>query len=290
MNVLVSVLTPSLNQAAFLPDCLQSISRQSYRPIEHLLFDGGSRDTTVDLLRGPLGQDVIWVSAPDRGQAHALNQAFARSRGDIIGWLNADDAYYDASTVQRVVDYFSRYPKCGVVYGDVLIVDEQGRLIRHHRPHLPSFWTKLPAHAAPLTQPAVFIRRSALTRLGTFLREDLHVSLDLELWIRLTAAGVEFRHIPRVLAVDRDHQGRKVHRLRELRLQENRKLSAEYGIEFDDRNHSRPRAWFRRVVGAAHLVSLERRYAPVINIDLGTPVTRLARQIFLPSRSAGRNR
>lgn len=286
MSVLVSILTPSLNQAEFLPDCLHSVARQSYRPIEHVVFDGGSSDGTLELLRNAVGQNVIWVSEPDRGQADALNRAFARSEGDIIGWLNADDAYFDVRAIEFVVDYFARHPECDAVFGDVLIIDGENRLVRHHRAYLPPVWTKLPEHASPLAQPAVFVRRSALNRTGTFLREDLHVSLDLELWLRLTAAGVDFHHVSRILAVDRDHQGRKVHRLRELRLAENRKLSAEYGIEFADRHHSRLRAWLRRAIGATHLIGLEHHYTLAVEIDLRAPVMRLARQLLLTNRSA----
>src|SRR5215212_4467984 len=105
----VSILSPSFNQGRFIRDCLVSVSNQTYKNIEHIVCDGGSTDQTLEHLTNaaPL---VQWVSEPDRGQAHALNKAFAMSTGDIIGWINSDDALFATNTVETVVTLLDQWP------------------------------------------------------------------------------------------------------------------------------------------------------------------------------------
>jgi len=85
---LVSVLTPSFNQAAWLTDNLGSVAAQTYPAIEHVVMDGGSTDGTLDILK-TAGDRVLWRSESDRGQADAINKAFAASSGEIIGWITS---------------------------------------------------------------------------------------------------------------------------------------------------------------------------------------------------------
>ena len=88
---LVSVVTPSLNQAAYIEEAILSVREQDYPRIEHIVVDGGSTDGTLEILRRH--PHVVWSSEPDEGQADALNKGFARARGTVLGWLNADDRY-----------------------------------------------------------------------------------------------------------------------------------------------------------------------------------------------------
>ncbi len=89
---LVSIVTPSLNQGRFLREAIESVQAQTYEPVEHIVVDGGSTDEHA---RDPPAATSRsrWVSEPDRGQSHALNKGFATARGEILGWLNADDHY-----------------------------------------------------------------------------------------------------------------------------------------------------------------------------------------------------
>src|SRR5713226_6394238 len=113
---LVSILTPSFNQARWLADNLRSVTNQTYPHIEHIIMDGGSTDSSVEILK-KAGPNVRWRSEPDRGQSHALNKAFAESRGEVIGWLNSDDAYFTPTAVAEAVQVFERCPDVNVVYG-----------------------------------------------------------------------------------------------------------------------------------------------------------------------------
>ena len=109
-SIRISVVTPSYNQGVFLGRTLASVASQSYPPHEHLVFDGGSSDETLQVLKAA-GPGVRWVSQPDNGQADAVNQGLQAARGNIIGWLNSDDIYYpDAfKTVTHMHQFYSVY-------------------------------------------------------------------------------------------------------------------------------------------------------------------------------------
>ena len=186
----VSVLTPSFEQAAWLPDNLRSVACQTYPDVEHVVVDGGSTDGTVGLLetasaerrdgRAP-GHRLLWVSETDRGQAHAINKAFARSSGQIIGWINSDDAYLDCEAIARAVAVFAARPEVDIVYGHCLQTTADGGFIQVL--WAPPFDGGMLRSVNILSQPAVFIRRSALG--DAMLDESFHFAMDYELWFGL---------------------------------------------------------------------------------------------------------
>ena len=201
---LVSILTPSFQQAAWLPDTLRSVACQTYPAIEHIVMDGGSTDGSVEVLR-EAGDSVRWRSEPDDGQSHALNKAFAESRGEIVGWINSDDAYFDCGAVADVVAYFVAHPDVDVVYGHAAQIAEDGTII--WMVWVPWFSKRLLRVVNFIGQPVAFIRRSALTE--PMLDESYHFSMDYELWLRLLAKGCRFHRMNRIVAVDRHQAGRK---------------------------------------------------------------------------------
>lgn len=251
---LVSILTPSFEQGRFLPDCLASVARQTYPRIEHVVVDGGSTDGTLDVLESA-GEAVRWTSEPDDGQADAVNKAFAVSQGQIVGWVNSDDGLFAVDTVTRVVAAFARHPEAGVVYGDAALVDESGRILRHHRSRWPSGALPL---VSPLVQPAAFLRRSVIEPDEPLLRVELHRFLDYELWLRLRSRGVQFVHLRAVLAVDRDHPQRKVRTTDELFLRESTQLVDEHGPVFAVPRFRRVGGLLRRARGLPAVWSWER--------------------------------
>jgi glycosyltransferase involved in cell wall biosynthesis len=200
----VSVITPSLNQARWLADTIRSVAMQDYPDVEHIVMDGGSSDGSQELLAASPSV-TCWRSEPDRGQSHAINKAFAASSGDIIGWLNSDDAYYDEHVLSAVVSEFERRPEVDVVYGHAALVNGAGLVL--HALWVPPFNARLLRRTNFLIQPAVFIRRPAAG--SALVDEHFQHSMDREVWLRLLAAGCRFRRIDRVLAVDRHWPGRK---------------------------------------------------------------------------------
>jgi glycosyltransferase involved in cell wall biosynthesis len=271
---LVSILTPSFDQGRYLRDCLDSVARQTYPRIEHVVFDGGSTDESLQIL-ATAGESVRWTSEPDRGQADAVNKAFEASTGEIVGWVNSDDGLFAVDTVERVVAAFAKHSDAGVVYGDAALVDERGRILRHHR----SRWTAgaLPL-VSPLVQPAAFFRRSVIEPGEQLLRIDLHRFLDYELWLRLRGRGVRFVHLPAVVGVDRDHLHRKVRTSDDVFGRESAQLVAEYGAVFAARRLRRLGGLVRRVQGLPEVWCWE-RHEPAFPWRTDGRVRRLIRQV-----------
>jgi glycosyltransferase involved in cell wall biosynthesis len=220
---LVSVLTPSFNQRRWLVETLDSVARQTYPHLEHVVVDGGSTDGSVDVLRAALPTGS-WISEPDGGQSEALNKAFARSRGEIIGWLNSDDAYLFDDVVESVVDYFRAHPDVDVVYGHAALVSEDGRLL--HVMWMPPYSKRVLRRENFISQPAVFMRRRVLE--DGFVDESFHYTMDHELWLRL-AARHSFGRIQKVLAIDRHQAQRKTNYWGAEADAEVRRLEEMYG-------------------------------------------------------------
>jgi glycosyltransferase involved in cell wall biosynthesis len=226
MRPLVSILTPSYNQARWLKDNLASVDRQSYQNIQHVVMDGGSTDGTVEILKASERPGLIWRSEPDAGQSSAINKSFGESRGDIVGWLNSDDAYFRSDAVEQAVTLFERWPAVAVVYGHAVLSDAAGRILQ-------TMW--VPPHDYRLlqlhdyiVQPAAFIRRTALG--DRMVDESFDYMMDYELWLRLGMAH-PFARLGTIVAVDRHHADRKSFTRLDLAAVDERRLVDMYGIE-----------------------------------------------------------
>ena len=222
---LVSVLTPSFDQAAWLPDNLRSVASQTYPRIEHVVMDGGSTDGSVEILRAA-GPGVRWRSERDRGQAHAVNKAFEASSGEIVGWLNSDDALFTPGAVSAVVRRFLSDPRIDVVYGHAAFVNADGVILQMM--WVPPFSGGLYRFFPFLRQPATFFRRSALG--DRLLDETFHFAMDRELFLRLLSEGRRFERVDEVLAVDRHQAQRKSLTRLDVLADERRRLAERYAV------------------------------------------------------------
>lgn len=221
---LVSVLTPSFNQARWLGDTLRSVEAQTYPYVEHVVMDGVSTDGSRQLLE-QAGPRVRWWSEQDRGQSHALNKAFERSRGEIIGWLNSDDAYFDERVVEDVVTCFTQRPDVDVVYGHSALVNGDGLIL--HMIWVPPFNYELLRLHNFIIQPAAFVRRTAFGNVA--VDERYEYAMDRELWTRLGRSH-RFARLDRVLAIDRHHPTRKSYVRLDLAEIDTERLRVTYGI------------------------------------------------------------
>jgi len=222
---LVSVLTPSLGQARWLGDNLDSVERQTYDRLEHVVIDGNSTDGSVELLAGRSRPGLSWLSEPDRGQSHALNKAFVRSTGEIIGWLNSDDAYFGPTVVEDVVRIFEADPDLAVVYGHALLVNAEGLVLQTI--WVPPFDSTLLRLHDFIVQPAAFIRRSSVG--AQLVDESFDYTMDYELWLRLSV-GQRFRRMDRILAIDRHHGARKSYAMADVGRSDHARLERRYGV------------------------------------------------------------
>ena len=201
---LVSIITPSFNQAPFLEQTIRSVLDQDYPDIECFVMDGGSTDGSREIIQKYAPRLAGWVSEPDRGQADAVNKGLRSARGEVVAWLNSDD-YYLPGAVGAAARCFEQHPEALLVYGDMLAVDEQGRTTNHLRYRQLGLEDLLCFNI--IGQPAAFIRRSALEQAGG-LDPTYHFLLDHQLWIRLAQRG-PILHAEQTWAAARYHAAAK---------------------------------------------------------------------------------
>jgi len=201
---LVSIVTPSYNQAQYLEQTLRSVLEQDYSSIEYIVIDGGSTDGSVDIIKKHENRLAFWVSEKDSGQAEAINKGLARATGEIVAWINSDDYYFPGAIVSAV-KAFESHPSAGIVYGDTVAVDEKGEFI--HFPQYAQWGLEDLLTFNIIGQPAVFMRRDVLLTAG-FLDPSFHFLLDHQLWIRL-ASRAPMVYIPERWAAGRFHESAK---------------------------------------------------------------------------------
>jgi len=197
----VTVITPSLNQGRFIGATIESVRQQSYRPIVHRVYDGGSTDETPAVLaRYRDGVDVI--SEPDGGQAAAINRGLREATTDIVAWINSDDVYLPGA-IATAVAYLESHPSCAMVYGNALYIDADGRVIGRY----PTAPVSSLRDGCYICQPATFMRREAVAAVG-FLDPRLRFCMDYDLWLRL-AERYEIGRVDAELAASRLHAAAK---------------------------------------------------------------------------------
>lgn len=201
---LVSIVTPSFNKGRFIEETILSVKNQTYPRIEHIVIDGGSTDGTLDTLRR-YSDSCFWISEPDKGQSDAINKGWRMAKGEILAYLNADDAY-TPSAIDTAVAFLVEHPEVDMVYGECNIVNEQGKVIGQY-PTAEYNLEKMVNGNNMIPQPTVFLRRHVLDDVG-YLDNHLYMAMDYDLWLRI-GSKFSIRHIPRLMANFRTGPGTK---------------------------------------------------------------------------------
>ncbi|MEP6977186.1 MAG: glycosyltransferase family 2 protein [Thermoleophilia bacterium] len=200
---LVSIVTPSYNQARFLEETIRSVLDQDYPELEYLVVDGGSTDGSAEIVERYTDRLAWWTSEPDRGQAAALNKAFAHAAGDVLGWISSDDTLLPGA-VSRVVAELERDPGAALVYGEALFVDEEGEELFPLQPRPFDVAAMVRACDNHVVQPGSLFRRDALELAGPF-DERAYYFFDFEFVLRLAERGARVVSIPDRLSTYRVH-------------------------------------------------------------------------------------
>jgi glycosyltransferase involved in cell wall biosynthesis len=204
----ISIVTPSYNQVAFLERTIKSVLDQEYPRLEYVIQDGGSSDGSREILRQYHERLTHCESAPDSGQANAINLGFRHTTGDIMAYLNSDDILLPHA-LKFVANYFVRHPDVDAIYGHRIVVNEHDQEVGR--------WI-LPPHDGDvmkwedyIPQETLFWRRRLWDRVGGAIDEDYQFAMDWDLLLRFQSAGARFARVPRFLAGFRVHPRQKTH-------------------------------------------------------------------------------
>ena len=194
----ISIITVAYNAARTIADTLESVAAQTHPEIEHIVVDGASTDSTVEIIELHGKHVARFISEPDRGIYDAMNKGLDLATGEVIGFLNADDVYADNGVLQRVSTIMARR-NLDALFGDAEFVspvrpDHPLRRYRSERFRPERIaWGWMPAH------PALFLKRSVYEHFGKF-RTDYRIAGDFELVARVFHGGtLTYRHVPEVL-------------------------------------------------------------------------------------------
>jgi glycosyltransferase involved in cell wall biosynthesis len=188
---LVSIVTVVYNGEKTLEHTIASVERQTYPNVEYIVIDGGSSDGTTGIIKRHEHSIRSWVSRPDQGMYHAMNEGISRSTGELVGVINSDD-WYEPDAVEIAVREFLSSDRRTVIYGITRYYGERGLDMILSYDH-----SKLPTRM--INHPACFVPSALYREYGTF-DTKYRVAADYELLLRLFRHGVPFRHVERILA------------------------------------------------------------------------------------------
>lgn len=222
----LSVISPSFNQAQFLPDNLKSVGGQTHADIEHIVVDPGSTDGSREI--AGKSERVTLIAEPDSGQSDGICKGFARSTGDILTWLNSDDFYPADDIAAAVVKAFEENPDADVIYGDVNFVGEQQEFLRKGfiNPRADELLKSF-QYQVGIVQPGVFMRREVFDKIGG-PSQSFEYCMDYEYWVRIASEGFKWKKLDKVLAHHRWWGGMKTSRGRGDSLIEHFRVCSHY--------------------------------------------------------------
>jgi glycosyltransferase involved in cell wall biosynthesis len=214
----ISIITPTLNHAKYIEDTILSVKNQDYSDFEHIIIDGGSTDSTLDILKKY--PHLIWISEKDTGQSNAINKGFKMASGDILAWINSDD-YYEKNIFSQIVDFFENNKECYFLYGDQIIIDENKNVLGFRSGEDLSLQNLL-KNPDIVRQPVCFWRKEVINTIG-YLNESLHLVMDYDLFLRI-AKKYDFYHIDNFFCYFRDFKGTKSRKLAKQQVNELRSV------------------------------------------------------------------
>lgn len=179
---LVTVVTPSFNQAQFLERTIQSVIEQDYPNLEYIIMDGGSQDGSVDIIKKYASKLTYWESQKDKGQTDAINKGFSHASGEILAWINSDDTF-EPGAVKRAVNYLVSHPEIGLVYGDCNFINAKDHVIGRFNARQTDY-QRLKRGYVHIPQQSSFWRAKIWHQVKP-LDDSIYFAMDYDLWLRL---------------------------------------------------------------------------------------------------------
>ncbi len=199
----ISVITPSFNSATTLRETIESVVKQNYPNLEHIVVDGGSTDGTLDILRQY--PHLLWTSEKDEGHYHAMNKGIQRCQGEVVAILNADDCYREGA-LRKVGEAFQNHPDWDGLFADGVYVDGQGKPIFSRKEAVFDYDVLRFGQVCYVMHPTLFLRKQVYDRLGGYKHREFLNCCDVELHLRLGQARCRIGHIPEFLVNFRIHE------------------------------------------------------------------------------------
>lgn len=223
----ISIVTPSYNQARYLPETIESVLGQGYPNLEYIVIDGGSTDGSAEIIKRYEPRLTYWVSEKDGGQSEAINKGFNRCTGDLFNWINSDDVLFPGALRQVGIAY-ARCPDTDIVAGDHAVCSMDGRVTWISSP--PAGWALSPRHwILGSGQQSTFVASRAYKRVGG-VRDDLHISMDMDLYYRVLTTGGRRTVVRGVVGMIRKHDEAKGATSQGVWRDEETRLFQEHGI------------------------------------------------------------
>jgi glycosyltransferase involved in cell wall biosynthesis len=202
MNALkISIVTPSFNSENTIRESIESVRAQSYKNWEHLVMDGGSKDSTLSILQEY--KHLMWISEKDEGHYHAMNKGIAKATGDLIVILNSDDCFRPEA-FQAVVNAFQQHESWDALFGDIIYVDADNCEI-YRRQEVVYDYNVLRFALNYICHHTLFVRREVYARIGGYRHKDFLNSADFEFILRLGKTGCKVGHVSKFLVNYRYH-------------------------------------------------------------------------------------
>jgi glycosyltransferase involved in cell wall biosynthesis len=222
----ITIVTPSFNQAKYLPKTIESILSQNYPNLEYMIIDGGSTDGSVDIIKKYESHLSYWCSEKDEGQSDAIEKGMERSTGDLLNWINSDDLLFPGA-LGRIADAWMKRPQTDLVVGSQAFCDRNGRIFRISCP--PSRASFSIKNWIPIGQQSTFFSRDAYRRVGGVLKE-LHAIMDQDLYYRILKSGGNLFTINGLVGMIRYHAEAKTHCRKDLWEDEIPRFMSKHGI------------------------------------------------------------
>lgn len=198
---LVSVVISTRNQGKFIAETLDSVLNQDYPNIELIVYDGSSTDETVEILKN-YGDRIWWKSEVDKGEYHGYNKGLKQAKGEILKMIPSDDLL-EPGAVSFAVNYLLKHEEIDLIYGEGLVIDEQGQVIKTNTCLCGFSVPALVRHTSGcIPWMTVFFRQHLLETVGIF-REDLDNAGDYEFYLRAALRGGRIVYVPKVLGRNR---------------------------------------------------------------------------------------